>query len=148
MTRTLLNRKCQTLITDDWQHSLLHLGLVSSNSIAWKASHDCPYQSIVCPRLIGGNGRHSNNTVAFNEPGRSLFIIFIYYLDDLSNFIHIFNYLNKLFADYLHPSVHNIHCIATHIIKGIQFSTRFSVFKFFRSEMALVSSLFFSWPFF
>ena len=35
-----------------------------------------------------------------NEPICSLFIIFPYYSDDL------FNYLNKLFADYRHPFVH------------------------------------------
>ena len=54
---------------------------------------------------------HSNKTVAFNEPVCSLFIIFQYYSDSLSNFICIFNSLNKLFADHRHPFVNNIHCI-------------------------------------
>ena len=70
-----------------------------------------PSQSIVYPlRLIGGNGRrcepYQQDRVAFNESVCSLFIIFPYYSGDLSNFIYIFNYLNKLFADYWHPFVH------------------------------------------
>ena len=84
---------------------------------------------------------HSNKTVVFNEPVCSLFIIFPYYLDDLSSFKYIFNYLNKLFADYRYPFVHNI---ATYVVKGSQFSPRSSIFHFeFRSQMNLVSRLFF-----
>ena len=110
-----------------------------------------PYQSLVYPQTHRGAmaaaASHSNKTVAFNEPGCSLFIIFPYYSDDLSNSIYIFNYilyLNKLFADYRHPFVLTIHCIATLAIKGIQFSPRSSIFQLkFRSQMNLVSSLFF-----
>ena len=111
-----------------------------------------PSQSIVYPLgLLGGNGRRcvplQQDRVAFNEPVCSLFIIFRYYSDDLSNFIYIFNYLNILFADYRHPFVH-VHCIATRVamrvVKGSQFSPRSSIFHFeFRSQMNLVSSLFF-----
>ena len=107
-----------------------------------------PYQSIVYPSDFKGEMAaamsHSNKTVAFNKPGCSLFIFFSYYSNYVSNFIYIFNYLNKLFTDYLHPFVHNIHCIATHIITGIHFSPRFGIFYFeFKSQMNLVSSLFF-----
>ena len=46
--------------------SLLHLGLISSNRIAWNASRDCPSQSIVYPlRLLGAMAAvasHSNKT--------------------------------------------------------------------------------------
>ena len=82
---------------------------------------------------------HINKTVTFNETGCSLFIIFPYYSDDLSNFIYVFNYLNKLFVGYRHPFVHTIHCIATLTIKGIQFSPRSSIFNLkLRSEMNIV----------
>ena len=86
---------------------------------------------------------HSNKTVAFN--GFSLFMISSYHIirTIIKNAIYIFNYQNKLFADYLFPCFHNIHCLATRIIKGIQVSPRFSIFYFkFGSEMNLVSSLF------
>ena len=109
-----------------------------------------PSQSIVYPPPRDSSGAmaaaasHSNKTVAFNEPVCSLFLNFPYYSDDLSIFIYIFNYLNKLFADYQHPFVQNIHCIATRAVKGSQFSPRSSIFHFeFRSQINLVSSLFF-----
>ena len=83
-----------------------------------------PYQSIVyLLTLIGEMAAavsQNNKTVVFNEPGCSLFIIFQNYSDDVSNSIYIFNYLNKLFADYRPPFVHTIHCIATHIIKALE----------------------------
>ena len=102
-----------------------------------------PSQSIVSGTMAAA-AIHSNKTMAFNEPVCSLFIIFPYYSDDLSNVIYIFNYLNKLFADYRHPFVQNIHCIATRVVKGSQFSPRSSIFHFeIRSQMNLVSSLFF-----
>ena len=45
---------CLNLLNNQLQY-FLHLGLVSSKRIAWNASHDCPYQSIVYPlRFIGG----------------------------------------------------------------------------------------------
>ena len=87
---------------------LLHLGLVSSNRIAWNASRDCPHSehSIPPETLRGQWPPLQQDRVAFNEPVCSLFIIFPYYSDDLSNFIYIFKYLSKLFADYRHPFVH------------------------------------------
>ena len=90
---------------------LLHLGLVSSNRIAWNASRDCPLsEHSIPPETLRGQWPPlraiATRPRAFNEPVCSLFIIFSYYSDDLSNFIYIFNYLNKLFADYRHPFVH------------------------------------------
>ena len=66
-----------------------------------------PYQRIVYPPQTdrGANAAavsYSNKTVAFNEPGCSLFklfIVFPYQSDDLSDSIYIFNNMNKLFAD-------------------------------------------------
>ena len=58
---------------------------------------------------MGAAASHSNKTVAFNELDCSLFIILSYYLDDLSNFIYIFNYLYKLFADHRPPQSYTIH---------------------------------------
>ena len=56
---------------------LLHLGLVSSNGVAWNASRDCPLsEHSIPPGTLRGQWpplqEHSNKTVALNMPFCSL----------------------------------------------------------------------------
>ena len=87
-----------------------------------------PSQSIVYPpETFRGQWpplqEHSNKTAALNTPFRLLLSFsykeWIQLIIISSNFRYIFNQPNNLSTDYRHPSVHNIHCIATHTIIGI-----------------------------
>ena len=125
---------------------LLHLGLVSSNRIAWNASHNCPlWEHNVPPQTRRGQWPLLWAIATRPCHLTSLVVCYLSFPHTIRtiNFIYIFNYLNNYLPIFGFLSFTNIHCIATHTIKGIPFSPHFSIFYFsFGSKMNLVSSLF------
>ena len=78
----------------------------------------------------------------------SLFIILPYYSDDLSNFIYILNYLNKIICRLSASFRSCLHCIATRVamrvVKGSQCSPRSSVSFTLNSEVKWIEFLVYS----
>ena len=143
---------CQAQNLWPWYSPLMHLGLISSNGITWNASRDCPLSEHSIPpwdsygqwlplRSIATRPWHlTSRFVRYLSSSHTIWMIYqISY--SITSLIIWRNYLP---IDYWHPFVQNIHCIATHVVKGSQFSPHSSIFHFeFRSQMNPVSSLLF-----